>query len=135
MTMDSFGTELPPTPTAPSLVRGWLRATLHTWNLDGFGHVTELLSTELVANVVDHVREPMSVRIFRHPTFIRVEVDDPSSETPTLHRPSANDDRHRGMFIVESFSNRWGTIGHRDDGKTVWFEIDATRAREEMHSE
>jgi anti-sigma regulatory factor (Ser/Thr protein kinase) len=122
--MESFGTELPATPSAPSLVRGWLRATLQTWRLDGFGDVTELLTSELVSNVVNHVRAPMSVRVSRSSSSIRVEVDDPSPIAPTLHHAGASDEHHRGMFIVESFANRWGSIGHPDDGKTVWFELD-----------
>ena len=131
--MESFGTELPPTPTASSLVRGWLRTTLQTWSLDGFGEVTELLATELVTNVVQHVREPMSVRVFKLPSSIRVEVDDPSPQVPSLYRADATDEGHRGMFIVESLANRWGTTTHPDNGKTVWFELDVMTGHNEAH--
>ena len=131
--MDSFETELPPTNRAPQLVRGWLRSTLQTWSLDGFGDVTELLATELVSNVVMHVHEPMSVRVSRMSDSIRVEVEDPSPDPPTLETFDATDEHHRGMFLVDTLANRWGAIGHPDDGKTVWFELDVTTGHEEAH--
>jgi hypothetical protein len=37
------------------------------------------------------------------------------------------------MFLIDSLANRWGAIGHPDNGKTVWFEIDVTTATEEVH--
>ena len=39
--MEIFESQLPATPTAPQLARGFLRSTLETWKLDGFGEITE----------------------------------------------------------------------------------------------
>ncbi len=56
--MEKIETSFPSTPSTPSSVRAFLRAALQTWELDGFGAVTELLSDELATNVVRHVGVP-----------------------------------------------------------------------------
>ena len=127
-------TQLSSDATASSAARAFLRATLETWELDGFGEVTELLTSELVSNVVRHVGSPMTVRALRHPTRIRVEVDDLSTQRPTLQRPGPLEEGgRRGILLVDSLADKWGTE-MRDRGKTVWFEIDVRTATAEVHT-
>jgi hypothetical protein len=62
---------------------------MHTWALDGLGELTELLTSELVTNVVHHVGLPMTLRISGQASTIRVEVTTTapilrSSRVPTL---------------------------------------------------
>jgi Histidine kinase-like ATPase domain len=130
--MEIVETQFPSSTTTPTAVRAFLRAALGTWELDGFGNVAELLTDELVSNVVRHVNTPMTVRALRQPTWIRVEVDDPSPTPPVLQHPGAFDDHGRGLLLVDGLANRWGTTV-RADGKTVWFEIDTATATEEIH--
>ena len=130
--MEIVETQFPSLPGTPASVRGFLRVALKTWELDGFGEVTELLSDELVSNVVRHVGTPMTVRALRQPSSIRVEVDDSSNEMPVLQHPGALDDHGRGLLLLDSLANQWG-IEMREDGKTVWFEIDVRTATEEIH--
>jgi anti-sigma regulatory factor (Ser/Thr protein kinase) len=111
-----------------------LRAALQTWELDGFGKVTELLSDELVSNVVRHVGSPMTVRALRQPSSIRIEVEDSSTELPVRQHPDTLDDHGRGILLIEALANQWGTK-QTGDGKTVWFEIDVTTATEEVHGD
>jgi anti-sigma regulatory factor (Ser/Thr protein kinase) len=127
-------TDLPGTVTAPREARAFLRSTLQTWNLDGFGELTELLTDEIVSNVVRHVGAGMRLRAIRHPGAIRVEVDDSSGSRPTLRHPGTDDDRGRGLMLVDELSDRWGT-DFRSDGKTVWFELDVDTATHEVHDE
>jgi anti-sigma regulatory factor (Ser/Thr protein kinase) len=131
--MESVETQLPSTVTSPQLARAFLRATLETWKLDGFGDVTELLATELVANVVTHVGAPMTLRVRRGPSTMRVEIDDPSPEVPVVRHPDSADEHGRGVLLVDRLANAWGVESHRDDGKTVWFELDVSTATEEVH--
>ncbi len=119
-------------PGAPGAAREFLRSTLQTWRLDGFGDVAELLADELVSNVVRHVGAPMQLRAVRHPSSIRIEVDDPSTEPPVRQDPDPLQDHGRGILLVESLATVWG-VELRDDGKTVWFEIDVETATEEVH--
>jgi anti-sigma regulatory factor (Ser/Thr protein kinase) len=132
--MERIETQFPCTDSTPASVRGFLRAALQTWELDGFGHITELLSDELVSNVVEHVGSPMTVRAVRQPSSIRIEVEDNSAEPPVLQHPDALDDHGRGILLIDALATQWGTEP-RDGGKTVWFEIDVTTATEEVHGD
>jgi anti-sigma regulatory factor (Ser/Thr protein kinase) len=129
---DSVETHFPAHVSTPTLARAFLRAALRTWQLDGFGAVTELLTDELVSNVVRHVAAPMTVRAICRPERIRVEVDDPSTERPRLMHPDQETMRGRGILLVDALADEWGTDVH-DAGKTVWFEIDVRTATDEMH--
>jgi anti-sigma regulatory factor (Ser/Thr protein kinase) len=102
--------------------------------LDGFGDVTELLTDELVGNVVRHVGSPMTLRLVRHPDFIRVEVDDPSTNPPRLLHPDEETTRGRGIMLVNELASEWG-IEIRPSGKTVWFEIDIRPTTDEARGD
>ena len=121
------------TVETPAAVRRFLRDTLQTWKLDGFGEVTELLTSELVTNVVLHVGEPMTVRAVREqPGLFRIEVTDPSMTPPQMKCAGPDDEKGRGLAIVDAMADDWGTQ-FTDNGKTVWFVIDATKATREIH--
>ena len=120
------------TVETPAAVRRFLRDTLQTWKLDGFGDVTELLVTELVANVVTHVGSPMTLRVQRNHSTMRVEIEDPSPDVPVVRHPGAAEEHGRGVLLVERLANAWG-VEPRTDGKTVWFELDVSTATAEVH--
>jgi|KBSSwiStaDraftv2_1062776.scaffolds.fasta_scaffold2414556_1 anti-sigma regulatory factor (Ser/Thr protein kinase) len=130
--MPSVETQFPATAEAPQSARAFLRAALQTWQLDGFGQVTELLTDELVANVVRHVGSPLTLRATTEGATLRIEVDDPSTEPPVLRHPDVHEDRGRGILLVDALATQWGAEIH-SDGKTVWFEIDVSTATEEIH--
>jgi hypothetical protein len=130
--MEAVETQLPSSTSSPQMARAFLHTAMHTWNLDGFGEVTELLVTELVANVVTHVGAPMTVRVHRQRDRVRVEIEDPSPEVPVVLHPAAADEHGRGMLLVDQLANAWG-VDRRADGKTVWFELDVSTATAEVH--
>ena len=134
MANERIETQFPSMDSSPASARAFLRAALQTWKLDGFGEVTELLTNELVANVVRHVDAPMTVRAICLPDRIRIEVDDPSTDPPRVMHPDEQTIRGRGIFLVDRLATDWGAEVH-DDGKTVWFEIDVTTATEEVHGD
>jgi hypothetical protein len=105
------------------MARSFLHDALHAWSLDLFAAITELLTDELVANVVEHVHTSMTVRAIWYPRALRVEVDDPSTDAPGLLHPGPFDFGGRGLLLVDKLSDRWGTE-FRSGGKTVWFELD-----------
>ena len=115
---------LPSSLDAPRDARAFARQTLADWGLDEHVHTVELLTTELVANVVVHVDVPVAVRLTCGSDGLRVEVDDPSPVVPELRHPTADDTHGRGILLVDALARRWGTE-QRDTGKTVWFELDA----------
>lgn len=131
--METVQTQFPSTETASRSARAFLRATLETWALDGLGEVSELLTSELVSNVVRHVGSNIVVRAIHDDDQIRVEVDDTSAALPEIRHPRPLDVGGRGMVLVDTLADRWGTDLH-PGGKTVWFEINAQRASDEIHS-
>ena len=129
---DMTETQLPSSLDAPMLARAFLRAALETWRLDGFGQITELLASELVSNVVVHVNAPMTLRISKGSTSIRIDVEDPSSTLPELRHPDVDDEHGRGVLFVSELADDWGAERH-EGGKTVWFELDTSTATAEAH--
>ena len=130
--METVETQLPSSVSSPQMARAFLRSTLETWKLDGYGDVTELLVTELVANVVTHVGAPMTLRVQKDRSRMRVEIEDPSPEVPVVHHPDAADEHGRGVLLVDKLANAWG-VDPRPDGKTVWFELEVSTATREVH--
>jgi anti-sigma regulatory factor (Ser/Thr protein kinase) len=136
--METVETQLPNSVGSPQLARAFLRSTLSTWKLDGFGHVTDLLVSELVANVVTHVGAAMTLRVQRGASSVRVEIDDPSPEIPVLQHPDAAEEHGRGVLLVDQLADAWGVEPRTDGGggaggKTVWFELDVSTANAEIH--
>ncbi len=117
---------LPANLEAPGSARRFLRAALATHDLDGVGAIAELLTTELVTNVVCHVGSPVTVRlIMNEGPAIRVEVDDSSSVPPVLRESDAETPCGNGLLLVDGLATRWDAE-LRSDGKTVWFELEAS---------
>jgi anti-sigma regulatory factor (Ser/Thr protein kinase) len=132
--VEMVSAEFAPIPAAGTQARAFLRAALETWELDGLGEVTELLTDELVTNAVRHAGSEMTVRAKRRPSRIRVEVADASQDRPVVMHPRPSELHGRGMLLVDALADDWGAELH-DHGKTVWFEIDARRASDEMHGD
>ena len=114
---------LPSSLEAPRDARAFARSTLASWGLADQSHTVELLTTELVANVVVHVDEPVSLRLRRASDALRVEVDDPSPVAPELQHPAPDETHGRGILLISTLASRWGAERRRE-GKTVWFELD-----------
>ncbi|HEY7359792.1 MAG TPA: ATP-binding protein [Streptosporangiaceae bacterium] len=83
--------------------------------------------SELVTNSVlySNSRRPNGrfiVRASLRPAGLRVEVEDEGG--PWEHRPGHNDQRGRGLAIVDALSTDWSITG---DGtsRTAWFEMGA----------
>jgi anti-sigma regulatory factor (Ser/Thr protein kinase) len=84
-----------------------------------------LLADELTANAVRHAGGATDVLIRGSVDAVYVEVTDASPALPVPARPGPNDDRGRGLLLVERLASAWGTRAPQGGGKTVWFEIRA----------
>jgi anti-sigma regulatory factor (Ser/Thr protein kinase) len=120
--------------SAPGAARRFLRRALATQNLDGFGDVSELLTTELVTNVVLHARSPITVRLLTSGDRLRVEVDDASNKALVPQPADPERPSGKGLLLVDKLASDWG-VDTRADGKTVWFEIDTSTATDEIHGD
>jgi signal transduction histidine kinase/CheY-like chemotaxis protein len=78
-----------------------------------------LLTSELVANAVLHARPPIELRLRRNAGTVVVEVVDSAPFLPRKLRPTADDERGRGLQLVALLADRWGARP-TTDGKAVW---------------
>jgi anti-sigma regulatory factor (Ser/Thr protein kinase) len=130
--LDTVELELPAAPTAARVARAVLRDTLAHWNLEALLDAAALLTSELVANVVRHVGAPMTLRVQRTASAIRVEVDDTSCAPPSVQRVRPSSEQGRGVFLVDAIARDWGTAS-TPRGKTVWFELETPSTAARAH--
>ncbi|MDJ1134881.1 ATP-binding protein [Streptomyces iconiensis] len=84
-----------------------------------------LLVSELVGNAVRHTgAHTFGLRMLRRTSWIRIEVRDPSRGLPCLLPVAELDTSGRGLFLVDTLSDRWG-VDLLPRGKTTWFEMRA----------
>ncbi|WP_326588006.1 ATP-binding protein [Streptomyces sp. NBC_01294] len=112
--------------------RAALHALLGDWGAgDDLLQTAELVLSELVTNAL---RAPapsdrqVGVRIAHSSTdwLLRLEVSDAGSGRPELRDPGAEDERGRGLRLVDELSHRWGVSARAGGiGKTVWSELKA----------
>ncbi|MBM9619236.1 ATP-binding protein [Streptomyces zhihengii] len=82
-----------------------------------------LLVSELVGNAVRHTgARVFGLRMVRRRGWIRIEVRDPSRGLPCLMPVQEMDTSGRGLFLVDTLSDRWG-VDLLPRGKTTWFEM------------
>jgi anti-sigma regulatory factor (Ser/Thr protein kinase) len=81
-----------------------------------------LLTSELVANAVEHVQEEgdIELRLDVSDGVLRVEVLDPGPGFVPQPRP-AGTDRGWGLHFTNRLAERWAA--DRDDRARVWFEL------------
>jgi hypothetical protein len=111
---------LPENAQAARAAREHVRDTLGAWHLDDLALTTEMLASELVANVVRHARGPARLRLMRSRSLV-CEVFDGSLTTPRIRRTSWTDEGGRGLQLISALSDRWGTR-YMATGKCIWTE-------------
>ncbi|MFE2543868.1 SpoIIE family protein phosphatase [Actinacidiphila glaucinigra] len=109
---------LPEDPRAAGIARRHVRDQLAAWDLEELTPTTELLASELVGNVVRHGRGPMTLRLLRDIDLV-CEVSDDSLTMPRIRHASETDEGGRGLQLVASLSQRWGTR-YTPNGKCIW---------------
>ncbi|MFH8735709.1 SpoIIE family protein phosphatase [Streptomyces sp. NPDC017964] len=107
-------------PSAVSACRRRTSRQLRDWGLDSLVFTTELVVSELVTNVIRHTSGIPTVRLIRDRT-LTVEVSDEAATSPHLRHARAQDEDGRGLLIVASLAQRWGTR-YRSNGKIIWVE-------------
>jgi anti-sigma regulatory factor (Ser/Thr protein kinase) len=124
MSTRSASIDLPPVAGSVSVARRLVRELLALWGVPHDRGDAELLVTELVANVVDHVRGEvdLTLELSLAGTRLRIAVVDGSSIRPVVQELSHERPRGRGMRLVEEIADRWGAEDH-GDGKRVWFDM------------
>jgi anti-sigma regulatory factor (Ser/Thr protein kinase) len=102
--------------------RDYLAGTLKAWHLDGISEVALLLTSELVTNTVVHAHTPFELRVVFEEPRLTVEVRDDSPALPAAFQAQADDERGRGLALVDALSEHWG-VRAEPHGKAVWFSL------------
>ncbi|WP_329256118.1 ATP-binding protein [Streptomyces sp. NBC_01478] len=85
----------------------------------------QLCVSELLTNVIRHLGEgtPVTLRITRTPSRIRVAVTDPEPYAWLVVRAAGPEDENgRGLLLLDAVAARWG-VEQGPEGKTVWCEL------------
>ncbi|MEU1618360.1 SpoIIE family protein phosphatase [Streptomyces sp. NPDC005722] len=116
-------------PAEASSVREARRAAhgrLAEWGLEDHAPVTDLVVSELATNVVRHAKGPIRLRLILD-RALTVEVHDDADTAPHLRHARLQDEGGRGLFLVASLTQHWGTR-YDETGKTIWAEQELTDA-------
>ena len=117
---ERFTATLPFDQTAAAKAREAVAETLGTWSVAApvAGNVV-LLASELVTNAVRHGRPPIILRLSRTTSELLLEVIDAAGHVPRVLRPGPADDHGRGLHLVSTLAQKWGTR-MTEQGKAVW---------------
>jgi hypothetical protein len=104
------------------------RFVLHEWGLASAADDAELIVSELLTNAVKatavHGLDPcIALGVAVLANHLLLEVWDPVSDRPELHRSALDADYGRGLAIVALLSEQWGTYQVNEGGKVVWAAI------------
>ncbi|MFF8708225.1 SpoIIE family protein phosphatase [Streptomyces albidoflavus] len=114
--------ELSDSPEQVASARRSCAEQLTRWGLGDLAFTTELLVSELVTNAIRYGSAPVRLRLIRDRALV-CEVHDASSSAPRVCHATGNDERGRGLFMIEEMADRWG-VRFDPGGKTVWAEQD-----------
>jgi anti-sigma regulatory factor (Ser/Thr protein kinase) len=115
---------LPATPRSVVAARRMLRELLSVWGAPQDREDAELLATELVANVVDHVggEQALILEVDLADDWLRIGVVDGSAVRPVVLELSGVRPRGRGLAMIAAIATRWGVEEHHG-GKRVWLDL------------
>ncbi|MGF1432091.1 ATP-binding protein [Kitasatospora sp. LaBMicrA B282] len=106
-------------------LRAELRAALGRWGVPELADTAELLTTELVANALQHTTAGAVLdAVLGGDRRLRVEVRDGTPELPSPRRAAETATSGRGLMLVEALADAWG-VRVRAEGKITWFELAA----------
>ncbi|MGD1217201.1 SpoIIE family protein phosphatase [Streptomyces krungchingensis] len=112
---------LPAGPEAAPIARRAARRQLEVWGLDDETAFTnELVVSELVGNATRYGAPPLQLRLILD-QMLTCEVSDAAPAGPHVKHARTVDESGRGLFIIASLTEQWGTR-YADQGKTVWAE-------------
>jgi anti-sigma regulatory factor (Ser/Thr protein kinase) len=112
---------LPYEVESAGLARQFVERFLTECALDGAAGDLCLIASELVTNAILHGAEPIELTVDRRDGEVTIEVSDgdPVIDNVRLRAVNNADYGGRGLRVVESLADRWGTRPLQS-GKAVW---------------
>ncbi|MFF8831009.1 SpoIIE family protein phosphatase [Streptomyces sp. NPDC015131] len=112
-------------PQGLSEARAVVRRALRDWDMGGFADDAELVTGELLGNVLLHTEggAVLTLEVLPEPVRrVRLTVQDRSSAWPRRRTPGEAATSGRGLLLLDALALRWG-VEPRGEGKAVWCEI------------
>lgn len=112
-------------PEGLSDARVMVRQALNDWDMADLADDAELMTGELLVNVLLHTEggAVLTLEVLPEPVRrIRLSVQDRSSVWPRRRSPGETATSGRGLLLLDAVATRWG-IEPRGEGKAVWCEI------------
>lgn len=114
---------MPPHEEGPSLARRFVAHALTLVGLEEDEPDAALVVSELVGNACRYARERVTVRVeVEGGDGLRIEIEDDGPGMPFLRTGEPVEDAGRGLRIVATIADRWGTEP-TETGKIVWVEL------------
>ncbi|WP_285565516.1 MULTISPECIES: SpoIIE family protein phosphatase [unclassified Streptomyces] len=112
-------------PEGLSDARTIVRQALTDWDMAALADDAELVTGELLVNVLLHTEggAVLTLEVLPEPVRrVRLSVQDRSSAWPRRRTPGETATSGRGLLLLDAVATRWG-IEPRGEGKAVWCEI------------
>ncbi len=112
-------------PEGLSDARTMVRQALNDWDMAELADDAELMTGELLVNVLLHTEggAVLTLEVLPEPVRrIRLSVQDRSSVWPRRRSPGETATSGRGLLLMDAVAARWG-VEPRGEGKAVWCEI------------
>lgn len=122
--------ELGALPGAVPCARLHAKQVLWEWGLLAFSDHAELLLSELLTNAIEASQPagpilPVRLWLSSDRSRLLIQVQDANSHPPVRADTHEDDERGRGLLIVDAISTTWGWYEEGDHGrKVVWALID-----------
>jgi anti-anti-sigma regulatory factor len=112
---------LEPVVGAARRCREMITGACARWELVDLAGPACIVATELVNNVVAHAHTRMIVLLAARDAGLSVAVRDDSATEPAFTGAPVSPTSYggRGMLLIDSVAERWGSV-HLEDGKVVW---------------
>lgn len=121
--------DVPATGSACGVGRRFVTDTLRGCGVpEEVVEVAALVTSELVANAVNHAPPPGHLLVEADRERVRIEVSDASEIEPRMVQPGGAVAGGRGLLLIDRLASRWGW-DIRPSGKIVWVEVSLTPAR------
>lgn len=118
----AFG-RLPADVRSAGAARRMVRDALEGWCDEDLTDDIALCVSELVTNAVVHAESGPRVLVHVRPAVVHIEISDESDSLPVLRGAGPEDTSGRGVSILGTLSDRWGSYRRSGGGKTVWFDV------------
>jgi anti-sigma regulatory factor (Ser/Thr protein kinase) len=126
----------PPRPEWVGQVRRMVSAALRDWRLDHLRDDAELLASELATNAIQHAIDecPIRLAVALSETSLSLAARGRSRGVPRTAAASWEQERGRGLMLIEHIAGSWHLEAHTDGSKTVSCHL-ALRALDRAESE